>query len=471
MSTSTFFGSHGVPVRRWTPRVEVSLDNVGQVPPEELIVDPYLPTLGVDPFDPAGALVIPSGRFVSIGYVGGRASATNFRITSSDTGKSVLTLHEGKNLTPVGMSVNQMYKVPSTEVTPGGALRDAGGFMTESATTRFRRGFLSEVPYVTAVNDAHGAIKSGDYVTGYWGSTTSSSPTAVSPLHRGKPVKWLARQCKINYGTVASGLQGVSAAAYPGITPRLVAAVDLSGAIMLNATVTWAFGNSMWNATATGTTPASAKMLTLIYDYGQDADQIAGELVRIQSLTDIMTRDDFLKWMEYTPKDYFNFPPAMQRYAVTTVTTETPTTVSAGVSYRLVNYPISVYHTVLIEVTNAVLIDKDGTSTTYASGTWFPLPKAVTDMRGNFIGMYHNVNWRTGLIELGANISVDNASLGGGAVGIRASYSYITDPREGAVLWGAGVWNLTDGNSNSAPGTPAHLNISGCTGALRVLVK
>lgn len=456
MSYSSMFGSHPMPGRVWRPKIEVSQDNVGIVPPEELIVDPYLPALGIDPFDPAGSVVIPSGRFVSIGYSGGRG-ASNYRFVLADTGKTTLTLHDGKNLTPVGMSINQMYK-------------ESGEFMTDSNTVKFKKGFVAEVPYVASINAAHGTLRAGDKVTGYWGSTTSTS--IVSYLHRGKAVRWQPATVLTTPAVAASSAVRLTAAIYPGIEPTVVTQYSSAGVIVTNVTGTaaWNAGLASWVVTYAGV--GSAGITNVTYTHGQAEDQIGGEVLRLQSLTDILTRDDFLKWVEYAPQDYLNYPPAMQNYPVTQVGTgsdpdvnsdwETPSTVVAGSQYRVTNYPISVLRPFLIAF-KGVLVDINGETQTYTDWTILPY-NAIPDARGYFSGQYHDVNWRTGVVTLMSNITTVTA--------IKVLYAYITDPRDGAVAWGQGIINLTDGrNVSNQYGVPSHLNLSDVTGALRIIVR
>lgn len=459
MSYSSMFGSHHMPGRVWRPKIEVSQDNVGQVPPEELTVDPYLPAVGIDPFDPAGVVVIPSGRFVSIGFTGGRGS-TNYRFTRTDTGKTTLTLHDGKNLTPVGLSVNQMYKANSE-------------FMSDSNTVKFRKSFVAETPFVQSINEANGVMYAGDKVTGYWGSTTST--TQVSNLHRGKPVKWVAKKVYSQTGS-ASAVHALAAATLPGITPRIVQAYGSGGtSLYATATGTLSFSGSTgpWLATFAGA--GSSNVTEVVYEYGQDADQIAGEVLRIQSLADILNRDDFLRWVEYSPIDYLNFPPAMQKYPVTQVGTgSTPDTnsdwetltVSNGVA-TTAHANLSTFYPVIIAF-KGTLVNMEGVSTTYTD--WYNLPtNGLNDARGYFNGVYHSINWRTGVVTFASNITTFTA--------VRILYSYITDPREGAVAWGAGITNLTDGRNVAVPagrstaaGTPSHLNIADVIAALRIIV-
>lgn len=491
------FGSNFVPGRKWTPHIEVSPDNVGTVPPGAFKVDPFSPTLAVDPFDPAAAIVIPTGRFVSIGFSGGRGTG-RYRMEINDTGRTPLTLHDGWNLTPAGMSVNQMYK-------------EMNEFMTDSNTVKFRKGFVAEVPYILSINNSYngfGTLVSGDKLTGYYGSTTTTS--VPSYLHRGKPVKWIAKRLYTATGAASTTVQ-LPAALYPGVTPRIVAAFSGSGGTQVQTGQSFTNGNypdrlannyttlvysstwAMWYVTF------GSAVTEVWYEYGQDANQCGGEVHRIQSIQDMINRDDFLKWVEYAPQDYLNFPPAQQRQNVTAVTQEAATLQASTTNiFRVANYPISIFHPVLVEVTNARIIDKDGNdsgATAYASA-YYALPNStMLDARQYFNGLYHSINPRTGIIDLGTNIT----PITGSAVTVRVTYSYITSPRDGAVLWGGGIIGLTDGRnvpsninsgstgtgypttdvygntvnltpSTAAYGTPSWLNLTDVVGGLRLFV-
>lgn len=452
MSLQGMFGSFGMPNRTWKPRVQVSDESVGFVPHENLTIDPFLPAIGIDPFDPAAMIAIPQGRIVSVGYTNGQGGS-HYRFLYNDTGLTPLTLHDGLNLTPAGMSINQMYKRASVDA----------GFLTDSPTVKFKKSFSAEVPFVLSVNNAHGALKSGDRYTGYFGSTTTQTP---GMLHRGKPVLWNPKRVYTDVST-ASAVQVLDAAVYPGIVPEFVMAFA-AGVFLPSVSCSFAFNGSAWQASFTGT--GSGTVTAVMYRYGQEADQIAGEVVRIQSLKDMLDRDSFQKWVEYAPIDYLNYPPAAQRYPVVQILNETPSTVVAGSQYRTQYYPISVWHAVTVSIKGTV-VDMNGVATTYTD--WFDLPTTGTqDTRQWFMGNYHNVNWRTGIIELTANIVSVSA--------IKVSYSYTSNPRDGAALWGGGVWNLTDGNnvntlggtpySNNAAGVPAHLNMPDVVAGMRLIV-
>lgn len=451
---NSVFGAHPFKDRIWTPQIELSQDNVGTVPPEPLRVDPYLPAVGVDPFEPQGAIAIDKGRFVGLGFVGGQGS-TNYRMLWNDTGKTPVTLHDGKNITPCGMSVNRMY-------------RESGDFMVDSNTVKYRKSFMAGVGFVSSINNAHGTLRSGDRLTGYWGSTTST--TLPSYVHRGKPVRW--NEKKVYVVTASASTQvSLTAAIYPGIEPEILM-VYAAGSLLTTATATlaWNANAGTWYASFTGT--GSSTVTTVVYAWGQAADQIAGEVIRIQSVSDILTNNDLLKFVELSPRDRANWPPAMTRYPVTTVGTgsdpdvnsdwETPSTVTAGSVYRVAEYPMSIHNPVIVAF-KGVLVDRDGVAQTYTD--WTNLPSSIADYRGYFSGLYHDINWRTGVITLSSNITTVTA--------IKVLYSYLSDPRDGAALWGEGVINLTDGgnvvnNGGPARGLPSHLNQSDVTGELRL---
>jgi len=470
----------GVPNRTWAPQIEVSLDNVGLVPAGEFKVDPWLPAIASDPFDPASAIVLARGRFVAFGFTNGRGT-TYYRQTLTDTGFTFLTLHDGVNLTPAGMSVNQMY-------------RYSGSFMTDSNTVRHKRSFQAELPYVLSINNANGTLNGGDYVTSYWGSTTSTS--VVSYMHRGKPVKWISKRTQWQTAS-ASAVQTLTSAIYPGIPPIVNAAFTAANVLITGITNTLTYNGTNWQATFSPTSLGSAVAI-VSYQTGQDSDQIAGECERIRSINDLLTEDNFLKWVEFAPVDTVNWPPlrlAASRFPVTAVTAEVPTTVTQNIQYRVLAAPnpISVYQPVIVTIGNATVVDLTGVATNYTGGTTYVLPQStLLSTQNYFVGLYHNVNWRTGVIDLEGNITGYN----GGNITITVTYCYVTDPRDGATLWGGGLIGLTDGfnipmgNTTKSPietdwqgnavyltpttpayGTPSHLNLTDVVAALRVMVK
>lgn len=464
MDYGEFVGSHLSYNGPWAPNVVLSGPIPGSASTENLMVDQYALAAGTDPYDQSAVVVIPAGRFVSIGNARSINGGSNgYRPGSTYSGRTPLTLHDGLNLTPIGFSENQMYKSFSTP----------NIFLTESNTVHYRKGVDVECPYVSTVNDAHGTLVSGDKVTGYWGSTTST--TNIAAHHRGKAVKWNARRTH-SVSTAASTLVQLSAAVYPGVTPRVITGLSPNGTAVASSATAWNATFAKWVATF------STPVISVLYDHGQDADQIAGSCLRIQSISEILSTHPFNKWVEMAQSDMLNWPmaPAATRFPVTSVGSganpvdgsnwETPSTVTADAKYRVAHYPMSIQHPVFVAI-QGTITDKDGVTFTYTgseSDDWYILPtSAIQDMRGYFIGLYHTVNWRTGIIELSANIS--------SVTGIKVLYSYMSNPYDGPALWGGGIHGISDGSNVSNDGSPAYglpaqLNVVGGGGALRLAV-
>lgn len=443
----------------WKPHIEVSGPNVGTVPPEQWVVDPYLPVLENDQDDPRRGVVIPAGRFCGVG-TSAQVNSSYRRSVTSD-GRMPLSLHDGKNLTPVGMATAKIF-------------RRFGDGMADSYAPTVRKGFLAEVIYVTAVNDAHGTLYAGDRVTSHWGSTTSTS--VFNLLSRGRPVKWTSKKTYMQNAS-AGASHPLDATIYPGITPRIIVAMADDGSYV-GATSALTYNGSSWTAGFTGT--GSGTVENVWFEYGQDEDQIAGELTSIRSLSELAEEDPIFKYVELGA--WMDVPIALQKKATTNVALtdptsdgETPATVTAGRVYRVANYPMDIHSPVIIYIQGTV-VDGEGNATTYSSSDWYRMPNGlVRDSRSNFYGEYHSVNWVTGVIEIAANVTVTD---------IRIGYNYITDNRDGIVKYGQGIHNLTDGANLEAgaqvsgttvvptdpAGVQAHLNKADVKGALRVFV-
>jgi hypothetical protein len=487
MSISDFYGSSMQPTKRWTGGfTEVSGPQVGQTPPEALRVDPFLPGQFADPYDPAGTIVIPAGRFVSIGQsaasadasytsTGGVASVNTSRMGQAARGLTMLTLHDGRNLTPVGLSTNNIFKSTAQystgNPTAGGEFWQTGNtFGTDSAQSasdvKFRRGFLAAAPFVLSVNNAQGALVSGDSLTGFWGSTTSTS--AIGWIHRGKPVKRQEKTVRFQLFSAGTTVT-LTEAIYPGIEPRAIALRNTT--TVVTGSTTFAFNGTNWVATLPATSTE------IFYEYGQAEEQHGGEVVRIQSLADVKSREELFKFVEVARGDYLNYPPMSQKVAVVTRNQEAASVVTANRVYRILNAPLSINHAVVVEMQGTVLDPSTGILATYSSDNWFTLPSGPQlSLVVALNGPYHNINWRTGTIEFAANVATITA--------VRVTYSSIANDRTGAVLWGAGIEGLTDGRyltagagsagqlvPSSRTGIPAHLNFADVVGEMRFLVK
>ena len=490
MNVADFIGSSIQPTKRWLGgTTEISASQIGQTPAENMRVDPFLPAQFADPYDPAGGIAIPAGRFVAHGYseplagnnydVAGAVDSTTslYRMAQADRGLTVLTLHDGRLTTPAGLSVNNIFRSTAQQtsgngVTGGQYYSTGDTFSTDSGMSasdvKYRRGFFAATPFVLQINNAHGTLASGDMVTGYWGSTTSTSN--IGWIHRGKPVKWMPKSLQFQ-SFVATGAVTLTTAIYPGIAPRVVA-VMIAGSPVAGTT-TLAYNGTNWVATL----PGNATQVW--YEYGQGGDQLAGEVVRIQSLLDIKSKEELFKFVEIARSDYLNFPPPItQRQATVLRTQESANAVVAGSIYKVQNAPISVLHNVQIDVQGTVVDPQTGIATTYSSSNWFTLPNGPSlAITAGLFGQYHSINWKTGVIELAANIT---------ATAVRVTYNSLTNGRTGAVLWGQGIEGLTDGRYNNAAigsasglmpaanqgsGVPAYLNFADVVGEMRFLVK
>ena len=479
MSLNSIFGSFpATQTRKWTPQIKVSGDHVGYAIAGEFTVDPTLDGLATDPLDPRVHIAIPMGRFCGFGYSTGRG-ASAFRQTITDRGRTVITLADGANIKPAGMATSPIFK-------------QEGGMNIDGFAPVIERGVHVEVPFVLAINGAQGSLLSGDYLTAYSGSLVDANPGVN--IHRGKPVRWNARRQFVQSGS-ASATWTISASTAAGVVPVFTAAFA-AGTLLTGLTASFAHNGTNWILTLTG--GSAATTTEIHYSWGQDTDQIAGEVERVRSLADLQSSDRFLKWVEYNGVnggvDLPPTGPALKRYPVTAVTNETPTAVVANYTYRTVNPYISYYNSVRVEVRNARITMADGTTASYTTGggTWYTLPTATAPMTAQhhqFMGMYHNLNWRTGDLVINSNVQPISGNLE-----VRVSYSYITNPRDGSLLWGAGLYNLTDGNriavnqtqvdpvtgltttitpatAAGLPGIPAHLNYDDVVGALRLFVK
>lgn len=443
----------------WGDHVRISGPNVGTTPPEPWLVDPYLPILENDHDDPRRGVVIPAGRICGVGT--SAQVNSSYRRTLTSSGRMPISLHDGKNLTPFGVATSKIY-------------RRFDDYLADSYQPTISKEILAEFTYVTSVNDAYGTLSAGDRVTSYWGSTTSTSN--INFLERGRPVKWFAKKTYMQNGS-AGASHPLDATIYPGITPRIIAAMADDGSY-IGATSALTFNGSSWTAGFTGT--GSGTVENVWFEYGQDADQIVGEISSIRSLSELAQEDQIFKYVESGA--WMDVPLALQKKAITSVALtdptsdgETPTTVTAGREYRVQNYPMDIHSPVIVYIQGTV-VDAEGTATEYTSSDWYRLPDGlVRDSRSTFYGTYHSINWSTGLIELASNLTVTAIKIG---------YSYITDSRDGIVKYGQGVYNLTDGNNltggaqvsgttvvpTDPTGVQAHLNRADVKGAFRVFV-
>jgi len=266
----------------------------------------------------------------------------------------------------------------------------------------------------------------------------------------------------------AASTFALTEAIYPGIQPRVVAMFTGAGAAVTGS-VTLSWASTSWTAAL----PAST-VTTVLYEWGQGADQIAGDAVEVLNLARVKDKDTFMSFVK-NELDGGLYAPMSSRFNVTAVSAETPSTVTAGRQYRVAYYPVSLYHPVTVEVQGTV-VDISGNSTTYSSSDWYTLPTTGRTGLTDFNGDFHDMNPTNGLITIAGNITV---------TAIRVTYSYITNARTAFAQFDPGVPGLTDGSNLTAGATvsgttvvpsnprgiPSFLNLSNVVGQLKLWVR
>lgn len=404
-----------------------------QAMPEEFIVDPSLPSLAQDPRFPQDLIVVPRGRLIAVkpGDV-------------TTQGKTILTIADGTNNKPAGFAPFNYFRTWPERI--------------QDLPTIVKQRII-QVPYITAINDAYsggGRLMSGDKITAYSGSV---SAIAGAPEHKGKIVKWVGKS--VYTTTAASAVTSgfaLSSAVLPAFTPKVIAAFDASGALYTGTAATLAFnstGTTCWKATF------ASDVKTVIYEYGQGPEQIAGEVIRLEPLEDVR---GWLQWV----KDNFTaweVAPLLYPRPYTSVTDETASVVdSSNNQFKLANVHLIPNLAITVTIVSGTLVNPDGTTTTLDNTQLALYDSSVWAFRDYTRGLYYAVNPVTGELQLDSNITVDTP-----ATDVKVSYSYEHDYREGK-LWDPGVQGITDGVNTGVRGVPNELDVAGCTGALRAII-
>jgi len=418
------FGVQPLAGRRWPTQLKLS--NI-QAPAEQFIVDPALPPLGTDPRYPTlDQIVIPRGRILAV---------RREPYTYGDY--TILTIADGVNNKPIGYATTNILRQHQQTI--------------QWPPVAVKQEFI-ELPYIVTVNDAYGQLYAGDRVTAYFGSLTSTTP---NPMDRGRIVKWLPKQVHLYDAASAGTTIGLPAAAYPAFPPRVLAAYNASGALLPAVTVssvTWNGTAGYWEVTF------SAAVKTVLFEFGQDADQIVGEVVRIQRIDQAHLMQGWLEWVtdNFAQWDY---PPLAIRVPTSDVSNETPATVVAGSQYRLLHRPVAFWKPIKVEIQGSY-INENGDTVSSGAG-WMEMPLGNEWVANWSIGKYHSIDPWTGMLYFSANVTV---------TAVRVSYSYETSYRDGR-LWASGQIGLTDGSGGSGiVGMPPHLDVPNVAGAMRVII-
>jgi len=444
---------------KYTPAITVAGEQNALAYTGEFVPDVFLPVLATDQIDPNKYLVIPAGRFIATGTSTPVATSNKRRIITNDV--NYITPCNGKDTNPIGISINHIY-------------RRGLNLFRDGYNQTVKRNLVVEVPITNTVNFGLGEMMTTDRVAPNYGP---------APIHTGKPVKWLAKTTKTETFSAAA-THNLVGAPYVGVVPDFVSAFTTAGALLPSVVCTFSYdtGNSNWLASFTGT--GSATVATVVYQYGHGDDKIAGDVWNIKSLSQYKSENPLYAFV--TNGEWFDQPMFTQQRDYTNVTLsntadpgtgETPATVTAGSVYRVANFPMSVLRPVTIYVQGTVS-DVTGNLTTYSGSNWFQLTNSQVgwkDLLSSFAGDYYQVNPETGLIYIDSNITL---------TAIRVTYSYLSDAREGAVMWGPGFIGLTDGASVTPSesyggvqmvpprptGIPAHLNYKDVIGGIQIFV-
>ena len=427
----------------WAPGVELSTSSVGVSVVIDYDTDNALSVQFTDPEDARKGVIIPRGRFVGFGS----RSVANTLVSS---GKPTLTLADGKNIAPIGLAVQNIF-------------RNTDKNMVGVGKAIVRKGIYARVPYIHAVNGAAGTLNSGDLVTAHFGSTTSAS--VIEAEDKGQVVKFTPRG--LNYVAQSAGTaMNLAFATNPGIIPTLLFAEN-AGTKYSGAAPTLAFDGAKWVATF------ASNVTHGVWQYGQTDEMIAGRVMDVQNLVDLQNQDSLVKFVESEggqPLAYRRRK--MLQTGQTVGTAENPTSLGSG-RYRVANQLVPNY-SVKVWIQGTVTF-KDGVQETYSSSDWYQLPILSNNSRykNDLFGEFHTVNWKTRIIELTDNITV---------TAIRVAYTYEAAPE---VAWGNGIQDLTDGGNltpgaevssvqvvpDEPAGLPAYVNYSDVVGVIRFWVN
>lgn len=432
--------------RRWPTQMRVSGINA---PAETWAVDPSLPPLGSDPrFPTSDLIVIPRGRLIAV--------RPDMHTAAPYSDEAYLTIADGSTNKPIGYTESNVFRSWPQRI--------------QVRPVVSKQEFIV-LPYITTINDAYGALEPGDRITAYFGSVTSTSP---NPMEKGRIVKWVPRKLYAVKGGSAGATQALPAAVYPAFKPRVIAAFDNAGALLYpglaDPTVSWNSGG-YWQATFSGA--GSANVQSVIYEFGQDVDQIAGEVVRIQRIDSSHLMHGWLQWVtdNYPAWDY---PPMAIRVPVTDVgnvndagdaDNETPTHLSGGHEFQLANRPVAFWKPIKVWIKGS-FVNESGQTVTDGGG-WLEMPLADVPYANWAMGKYHVIDPFTGRLTFSSNVTITQT---GGTYQVKVAYSYETSYRDGR-LWASGQMGLTDGSGGSGiVGMPAHLDVPGVAGELRVII-
>jgi len=439
--------------RRWPTDLEISGTDA---PAETFKLDPSLPVLGQDPKNPQDLVVIPKGRLVGVGskdITSGSGAGTNGAITESHD--TVLTLADGVNIAPLGFAGYAMHSAWYQDRS------------VKSLPSLFKNKLIG-LPYIASstgfTNGIFGDLTQGDKVTAYPGYHNS---TTVDNRHIGKVVKYIERKFYNQWltlgATITSG--ALSDAAYAHITPRAILGFTAAG---VPTTGTAAWKNSVgWVVTFT----ASA-VKNVIYSWGQGPEMIAGTVLGLELID-----SDYPGWLKWVRDNYGAWDlPRIQLPGFTTATTaQAANLASIGdneftIDVGGVQRQIAAYKSITVYVSaGCSYFDGDTGDWTTTTDAWTALPRFTNLYIEDYsIGKNYTINPIGNTLRL-MGVKASDGSTTVPDTDIRVDYYY--EDLGSGQRYDSGQMQLTDGYYSSlGGGTPAHIDVAGSVGILRVMI-
>lgn len=420
--------------------------------PIECVVDETLPSLGQDfHFPNRDFVVIPRGR-----VIGARGTDLTRLL-----GTTVLTLATGVDPLNVPAQLTSLFQfIGNCPVgyAPFHIYRDFSGLPADKPVPVNHE--TTELPY-TAINEAYNTawnggsrLLVGERVMPYLGTNNSLAPIAQD---KGKWVRFVPRQVWADFYATPSGVVQLSKAVFPAFLPKVIMAFDPAGAPLLSGSVSVQYDSNFQKWTATfGQTVRS-----VIYEYGASNAMSYGFVAGIEPVGTAGgingSSHELGGWLKWVTDQFglWEWPPIVGTRPFTQVSNEilSVTNNTAVVA----NKPIIPYKALTITVTGT-LRASDGTSTTLNGST---LSLADTQYFNDYSqGQYYDLDWLSGTLTFSNALTITAATI---------TYFYESNFREG-LKWDAGIIGLTDGRDSGIVGLPAHLDVAGVRGVLRVAV-
>lgn len=417
-----------------------------EAPADQYVLDPTLPAIGHDVYIPNNDyIVIARGRLLSVkdsSLVAGSPYANESRpvVTLANGADGRKAAGIGQDLRPLGFAEQQYFRQYS-EGTP-------------QPDPQIVKNKLVSLPFILGSNAVYGTLRPNDYITASFGTANGNAPIAQEV---GKVVKWQPRRV-LSAHQAAGTTIALTGALYPAFVPNIIMGFN-AGAYTSAAgsTLTYNATTNIWNATfATAVTD-------VIFDYGQDADNRAGQVSSFEAVGTaggaLAKPHRFAGWLDWVHDDWgkWDFPPLLTPRPYTNVTAEAPVQIDAT-HWQLSQSPIVPGNQIAVSVTGT-RTDPNSGVTVVLTNSILPLADA-TFLQDYTVGLDYEVNFVTGVLTIFSNVTVTSLSV---------SYSAETSFLDGK-LYNPGVAGLSDGRFSGMPGTPANLELAGVVAEMRLFM-